>query len=73
MTKKMKRNIKNFILIGVTTLAFFYMVSFVFILSIIDVRNTLTSVIWCLCGIWLSVFLYANIKDDSNERRKGNK
>lgn len=63
MTKKTKRNIKNSILISITMLAFFYMVSFVFITGIIDIRNTLTSIIWCVCGIWIATFFYVNIKE----------
>lgn len=64
---------KDVILVIITTVTFAYMAGFVFILSIFDIRNTVTCAIWCLCGIWLLLFIYANIRDDVHGRRKGNR
>ena len=65
--------LKDVILLIITTVAFAYMAGFVFILSVIDIRNTLTCALWCVCGIWLFLFFYANMRDDIHDRRKGNR
>lgn len=64
---------KDVILVIVATVTFAYVVGFVFILSIFDIRTPLTCAIWCLSAMWLLLFIYANIRDDIHDRRKGNR
>lgn len=54
---------KDFILIIITTLAFFYMVGYVFMIPIFRNSSVLGWIRWCVCGLWIATFFYANVRD----------
>lgn len=56
--------IKDIILISITGLAFMYMLGFFYFIPYLDSNHLLKGgMIWCLCGIWLATFFYANLEE----------
>lgn len=56
--------IKDYILISITTLAFLYMVGYIFLIPIFRNSSIGGWVVWCLCGIWILTFMLANYVDN---------
>ena len=53
----------------ITTLAFAYIFGYVLLMALFT-GTFLGHAIWCVCGIWLALFLIANIQEDKHEDHK---
>ena len=60
---------KNIILMIITTLAFSYIIGYVFMMALFT-GTFLGHAIWCVCGIWLALFVLANTEEERHEDYK---